>query len=183
MVRNTALSWGSVSRWFHWVLGIAIVGMIAYGWWMNHIPARADKLFYRTIHADIGYLLLLLMVLRLIWRGINPTPAMPSDTPPWQRIAASVSHWALYLVTFAVAMLGWAMAGARAPSYSSWFGLFTVPQFTSVDKAAADFYEDQHILFAYALLALIVLHVAAAVWHHYVRRDHVVTRMVGSEAG
>ena len=182
MVRNTALSWGSVSRWFHWVLGIAIVGMIAYGWWMNHIPARADKLFYRTIHADIGYLLLLLMVLRLIWRGINPTPAMPSDTPQWQKIAAGASHWLLYLVTFAVVMLGWAMAGARAPNYSSWFGLFTVPQFTSVDKAAADVYEERHILFAYILLALIVLHVAAAAFHHFVKRDRVTMRMVSGAA-
>jgi cytochrome b561 len=183
MIRNTVSNWGGVSRWFHWILGIAIVGMIAYGWWMNHIPPRADKLFYRSIHADIGYALLLLMVLRLIWRGINPTPAMPSDTPRWQQIAASVSHWALYLVTFIVAMLGWAMAGARAPNYSSWFGLFKVPQFTSVDKAAAGFYEDQHILFAYVLLALIVLHVAAAAWHHFVRRDRVAMRMVTGEQG
>jgi cytochrome b561 len=182
MIRNTASTWGIVSRWFHWVLAIAIASMIAYGWWMNHIPPRADKLFYRSVHADIGYLLLLLMVLRLIWRGINPTPAMPSDTPRWQRIAAGISHWGLYLVTFIVAMLGWAMAGARAPNYSSWFGLFTVPQFTSADKAAAGFYEDQHILFAYVLLALIVLHVGAAAWHHFVRRDRVTVRMVSGAA-
>jgi cytochrome b561 len=178
MIRNTALSWGSVFRWFHWILGIAIIGMIAYGWWMNHVPPRADKLFYRSIHADIGYLLLLLMVLRLVWRGINQTPELSTDTPRWQRITASVSHWALYLVTILVAMLGWAMAGARAPSYSSWFGLFNVPQFTSIDKAAADAYEERHILFAYILLALIVLHVAAAAWHHFVRRDRVTMRMV-----
>ena len=122
------------------------------------------------------------MVLRLIWRGINPTPAMPSDTPSWQRMVATASHWALYLVTITVAMLGWAMAGARAPNYSSWFGLFHVPQFTSPDKAAAGFYEDQHILFAYVLLALIVLHVAAAAWHHFVRRDRVTMRMFSGAA-
>jgi len=183
MIRNTAMSWGSVSRWFHWVLGIAIVGMIAYGWWMNHIPPRADKLFYRSVHADIGYLLLLLMVLRLIWRGINPTPEPSADTSRWLRIAATVNHWALYFVTIVVAMLGWAMAGARAPDYSSWFGLFNVPQFTAVDKAAANFYEERHILFAYILLGLIVLHVAAAVWHHFVRRDRVTIRMVTGEQG
>ena len=53
--------------------------MIAYGWWMNHFPARADRFFYRSIHADIGYVVLLLMVLRLIWRGLNPTPALPAE--------------------------------------------------------------------------------------------------------
>jgi cytochrome b561 len=54
MMRNTALSCGSVSRWFHWIVAAAIIGMIAYGWWMNHFPDRADRFFYRSIHADIG---------------------------------------------------------------------------------------------------------------------------------
>ena len=48
MLRNTTTSWGSLSRLFHWVLGFAIIGMIAYGWWMNHFPARADRFFYRS---------------------------------------------------------------------------------------------------------------------------------------
>ncbi len=77
MIRNTISNWGSVSRWFHWVLAAIIIGMLAYGWWMNHIPARGDRLFYRTIHADIGYVVLLLMVLRLIWKIFNPSPALP----------------------------------------------------------------------------------------------------------
>jgi cytochrome b561 len=182
MIRNTTSSWGSVARWFHWILGVAIIGMLAYGWWMNHIPARPDRFFYRSIHADVGYLILLLTVLRLIWRGVNPTPALP-DTPPWQRVAASVSHWALYGVTILVAMLGWAHSGARTPDYSSWFGLFNVPQITSPDKAAASAYEDRHILFAYVLLALIVIHFAAAVWHRFVKSDRVVSRMIDGEAG
>ena len=63
MIRNTEDGWGSVARWFHWGLALAIFGMIAFGWWMNHIPARADKFFYRSIHADIGYVILLLTVL------------------------------------------------------------------------------------------------------------------------
>jgi len=183
MIRNTSSSWGSVSRWFHWILGITVIGMLAYGWWMNHIPARADRLFYRSIHADIGYVVLLLMVVRLLWRMINPAPALPSDTPRWQRISAQISHWALYIVTIMVAMLGWAHSGAHKPDYSSWFGLFHVPQITSPDKATADAYEDRHIFFAYVLLALVVIHVAAALWHHFVRRDRVTARMVDGQSG
>ena len=182
MIRNTSSNWGIVARSFHWVLGVVIIGMIAYGWWMNHIPARADRFFYRSIHADIGYVVLLLMVLRVIWRAVNPTPALPAGTPGWQRIAAQVSHWSLYVVTIAVAMLGWAHSGARTPNYSDWFGLFHVPQITSPDKVAAGAYEDRHILFAYVLLALIAIHIAAAIWHHFVRRDGVTTRMVRGEA-
>ena len=183
MIRNTQSSWGGVARSFHWILGIAIIGMIAYGWWMNHFPARADRFFYRSIHADIGYVVLLLMVLRLIWRAINPTPALPADTPRWQRIAASISHWLLYTVTILVAMLGWAHSGARTQNYSDWFGLFHVPQITSPDKAAAAAYEDRHIFFAYALLALIVIHLVAALWHHFVRHDRVTARMIDGAPG
>jgi cytochrome b561 len=183
MIRNTISSWGSVSRWFHWVLGVAIIGMLAYGWWMNHFPARADRFFYRSIHADIGYVILLAMVIRLMWRGINPTPALPADTPRWERILARVNQGVLYAVTIVVAMLGWAHSGARAQNYSSFFGLFNVPQFTSPDKQAADFYEDRHIWAAYVLLALIVLHVVAAGYHHFVKRDRVTMRMVDGSQG
>jgi cytochrome b561 len=136
MTGNTKSSWGTIARCFHWGLGLAIIGMIAYGWWMNHFPARADRFFYRSIHADAGYLMLLLTVIRLIWRSINPTPDLP-DTPRWQRIAARVSHWTLYLVTVLVALLGWAMSGARPPdrNYASFFGWFNVPQFTSPTRS------------------------------------------------
>jgi cytochrome b561 len=183
MIRNTTSNWGSVARAFHWILGLTIIGMLAFGWWMNHIPARPDRFFYRSIHADIGYLLLVLTALRLIWRAINPTPALPADTPPWQRIAAWISHSALYLVTIIVIMLGWAHSGARTQNYSSWFGLFNVPQFTSPDKALADTLEDRHIFMAYVLLALIVIHLAAAAWHHFIKRDRVAARIVDGQAG
>src|SRR5215467_5712733 len=95
MTGNTKSSWGTIARSFHWILGLTIIGMIAYVWWMNHFPARADRFFYRSIHADVGYLVLLLTVIRLIWRSINPTPDLPGDTPRWLAIAARVNHWAL----------------------------------------------------------------------------------------
>src|SRR5947199_10447310 len=127
-------------------------------------------------------MILLLTIVRLVWRAFNPKTAMPAETSRWQKIAANVSHGALYLVVILVAMLGWAHSGARSPNYSDFFGLFHVPQFTSPDKAAADAYEDRHIFFAYVLLALIAVHVIAALWHHFIRRYPVVARMATDES-
>jgi len=171
-----------VARALHWILAVLIIGMIGYGWWMNHIPERPDRYFYRSIHADIGYVVLLLLILRLAWRLINPTPALPAGTPFWERWMARILQGSLYLVTFVVAMLGWAHSGATARPYASWFGLFKVPQFTSTDKAAAHAYEDNHILGAYILLALIVLHLLAALYRHFYRRDRVLQRMLTGES-
>ncbi|UWU80037.1 cytochrome b [Bradyrhizobium huanghuaihaiense] len=183
MIRNTNAGWGSISRRLHWILALTIIGMIGFGWWMNHIPARPDRFFYRSIHADIGYAILLLTVLRLVWRVANPTPALPADSQLWQKLLARISHGALYLAAIVVVLLGWAHSGAHTPDYSDFFGLFRVPQFTSPDREAARAYEDRHILFAYVLLALIAVHVVAAIWHHFIRRDRVVARMVTDEAG
>ena len=75
-------------------------------------------------------------------------------------------------------MLGWAHSGARTQNYADFFGLFRVPQFTSPDREAARAYEDRHILLAYVLLALIAVHLLAAIWHHFIKRDRVTARMI-----
>ncbi len=181
MLKDSKRAWGVVSRAFHWGLGVLIIGMIAYGWWMNQIPERPDRYFYRSIHADIGYVVLLLIVLRLIWRLANPTPSLPPGTPRWEHWLARANQGALYLMTFVVAMLGWAHSGATARPYSSWFGLFSVPQFTSTDRALARLTEDYHIYGAYVLLALIVFHVVAALHHHLIKRDRVLKCMLDGE--
>jgi len=181
-LNNTTRTWGAVARAFHWGLGAAIIGMIAYGWWMNHFPARADRFFYRSIHADIGYLVLLFTALRLIWKVANPTPALPGSTPVWERVLARFNQWSLYALTILVAGLGWAHSGAHKPDYADFFGLFRVPQFTVENRAASRFYEHWHIYIAYALLALIALHVLAALYHRFIKKDGVLERMIDGRA-
>ena len=181
MLRNSTTSWGGVSRWLHWGLAALIIAMLGFGWWMNNQVPRPDRLFYRSIHADIGYVVLLLMVLRLIWRGINPIPALPATMPAWQRVTAHVTHIGLYLLTIAVALLGWAHSGAHTPNYADWFGLFNVPQFTSPDKVWADRFEDMHIYAAYLLGALIAFHLVAAYYHKLFKHDAVMERMLGGD--
>lgn len=178
MLKNTTTAWGVVTRLLHWVVGLGIIGMLVYGYWLNHFAPRPDRIFHRSIHADIGYVIALLTALRLIWRAINPSPALPAGTPWLERAMAHASHASLYILTFVVTGFGWALAGANSPSYASWFGLFNVPQFTSENRANAHFYENWHIIMAYALAALIAAHILLALYHHLFKRDRVLLRMI-----
>lgn len=179
MLMNTKTSWGAVSRGLHWGLAVVIIAMLGFGIWMNHFVPRPDRLFYRTLHADVGYVVLALMLLRLVWRGINPVPALPTTMPAWQRFVAHVTHVALYVLVIAVALLGWAHSGAHTPNYADWFGLFKVPQFTSPNKELADQFEDLHIYAAYLLGGLIAFHWLAAYYHKFLKHDLVMDRMLG----
>ena len=86
------------------------------------------------------------------------------------------------LTTIVVALLGWAHSGAHKPRYDDWFGLFRVPQFTTENRDAARFFEHWHIWLAYVLIGLVALHILAALYHHVIKRDRVVARMVTGEA-
>jgi cytochrome b561 len=178
VVKNSQSNWGLVARGFHWTLGVLIIGMLAYGYWMNHWALRPDRPFHRSIHADIGYIIIFLTGLRLIWRAISATPKPLDGTPRWERGLAHLNHALLYLWTLIVAFLGWAHSGARRTPYSDFFGLFHVPQFTSENRELALVYEERHIQMAYVLLALIAIHVLVALWHHFIKRDRVLARMV-----
>ena len=170
-------------RLLHWSIAILVIGMLAYGWWMNHIAPRPDRSFYRLIHADIGYALFVLMVVRLTWRMFYPVPLPPEPSALWERVVASLGHAALYIVTFIVIFFGWALSGAHKPPYDSWFGLFRVPQFTSENHDNAEIFEHWHIYMAYTLLGLVVLHTVAALYHHFIKRDRVLMRMVDGRPG
>ena len=178
MLRNTTTAWGAVARSFHWVLAALVIFSIAYGWWMTHLAARAGRLSFYALHSSIGYDLLFLLVLRLAWRAIDATPRMPQDTLHWERTAAHVSHILLYVLTLAVCITGWLMLGAFSrPVAATLFGLFPVTTITTPDRPLHDLLEEIHRILSYALLALILVHVAAALRHHFIKKNDILRRM------
>jgi len=118
-----------------------------------------------------------LAVLRLLWRLINPVPAIPSTSPRWQQIGAHISHVALYGLILITPLLGWIMSSARNFSVS-WFGLFTLPDLVQPNRARYDLFHEAHEILAWTLLAIAVLHAAAALKHHFFDRDNVLRRML-----
>ena len=176
---NSDTRWGAVSRAFHWVSGALILVLIGQGWWMTEMTPRDARFAQFEWHASVGYFLLALMVLRLVWRGVTRAPAVPGATR-WERLAAHAGHWGLYLLTFVASVTGWALAGTfKRPLDATLGGLVRVPAiYASEERSVHKLLEEMHELFVWTLAALVVLHVAAAFYHWIVRKDGVMERML-----
>ena len=176
MVRNTAALWGWPARLLHWIAAAAILLLLGHGWWMTHLAARADRIAHYNGHAALGYDLLALLVLRLLWRWANPVPTLPDGLQPWERMAARAGHIALYLLMFAASLTGWALAGTfRTPMNKDIFGV-SVPEIVS-DRAYHDLFEQSHFILSYLLAALVLVHVVGALRHHFLKHNDVLRRM------
>jgi len=178
-LKNTTTTWGSIAKLLHWAGAVLVIYLIGDGWWMTHMVARSGRFAAYGQHALVGYYVLLLMALRIVWRLLNPTPALPADSLPWERIAARASHATLYILTFGLSLTGWLMAGVgRRPPEATLFGFFQVPlAYRTPDRALHDILEDTHRVLAYALLALIIVHVGGALRHHFHKKNDVLRRM------
>lgn len=180
MLKNTPTAWGSVAKVLHWACAILVIYLVGDGWWMTHMLARGGRFAAYGQHVLMGYYLLLLIAIRLVWRATNTTPSLPPDTLPWERLAAHAGHAALYLVTLALSFTGWVMVGmGRRPIEAVLFGFLPVPLITRTpDKAWHDVLEDVHRVLAYLLLGIIIVHVIAAARHHFYKKNDVLRRMV-----
>ena len=183
MTSNTTATWGTVAKTLHWVAGAMIFVLLAHGWWMVEFAPRAARFEHYAWHASVGYELLMLMILRLLWRWTHPVPALPAAMPPPLRYAAMAGHWGLYLLGFAVAVSGWALAGTfRRPLDVTLFGWVRVPAIvSSPDRGLHERLEGLHEQLAWALAIVIVIHIAGAIYH-WKKNDGVMQRMLPSRS-
>jgi cytochrome b561 len=179
MVRNTETQWGWPAKVLHWIGAAAILVLLIHGWWMSHLAPRPDRFANYAWHSALGYDLLVLTVLRLLWRWVNPAPEQPPDSKPWERLAARFGHIGLYLLIFAVSLTGWGLANTfRAPLAQDLFGLAMPRIVVAVDRATHEIFEESHTILAYVLAVIVVVHTAGALRHHFWKRNDVLRRMV-----
>jgi cytochrome b561 len=179
MTGNSDNNCGWPAKLLHWIGAVLILLLLTHGWWMTHLAARGPgRLEHYAGHAALGYDLLALLIIRLLWRWTHAVPALPVEMPRWERIAAHASHIWLYLLMFATTLVGWALAGTmRTPMNKDAFGL-TVPLiYTSNERPIHEFLEDIHKILAYMLAILVVVHLLAALRHHFIKHDNVLRRM------
>lgn len=164
----------------HWLLAALLLGLLGLGWYMVDLPFSPAKLKYYNWHKWAGIAVLLLSLLRLLWRTTHRPPALPARTtaamPRWQLAAHHGVHHLMYVLFFAVPLLGWAYSSA-AGFPIVWLGLWQLPDFVPVSPALAESLKPWHMVSAYALTALIALHIAAALKHQFVDRDGLLARM------
>jgi cytochrome b561 len=180
MVRNSSRSWGWPSIALHWIGAILILLLLGHGWWMTHMAPRADRAAHYAGHAAMGYDLLALLVLRLLWRWMNPVPALPADLKPWEWWSARAGHIGLYVLMFGSTLVGWALAGTGRRHYEQdIFGLPVPLIYQSTDRAMHERLEDWHRILSYALAVLVAVHILGALRHHFLKHNDVLRRMIG----
>ncbi|MDD2809127.1 cytochrome b [Rhodoferax sp.] len=164
----------------HWLLALLLVGMFGMGVYMTDLPFSPTRLKLYNWHKWLGVSVLLLSGVRLLWRATHRPPALPaairSAMPAWQTRAYHATHHLLYVLFFAVPLLGWAYSSA-AGFQVVWFGQVALPDLLSADKAVAELIKPLHKLSALALMGLAALHVAAALKHHWIDHDGLLQRM------
>lgn len=189
MMRNTVTGYGWLAIVFHWTMAILIVFMLALGLYMHELPLTDPATFQLyQLHKSIGFVVLALATLRILWRFANPSPKLPDAMKSWEKVAAHLGHAGLYALMFALPLSGWLMVSA-----SPW-GIPTivfnvlpiphlpVPEFLGSKEAAEAFLKNVHAFAAYFLIALLVVHIAAALKHHFINRDGTLQRMAPSAA-
>jgi cytochrome b561 len=159
----------------HWLLALMIVGTFAVGLYMTSLPFSPQRVKLFNWHKWAGVVILLLSAARLLWRlGHRPPADLPM--PAWQRRSAHAAHLTLYGLFFAVPLVGWAYSSSAGFPIVL-FGMLPLPDFVPVDRELSEAIKPFHGWLAYALAAVVVLHVAAALKHHFVDRDTTLARM------
>ena len=179
MPNETAVRYTGVAQLLHWVVAALIVTQFTLGWMAEDLPLGLHKLVLLARHKSFGMTVLILAILRLAWRLWHTPPALPTGMTPVERVLAKSTHVAFYILLFAMPLTGWLMSSAK--NYSvSWFGLFTWPNLIAQDDAAFALLKTTHFYLSYALFALAVLHILAALKHHFWNKDDVLRRMLPS---
>ncbi len=177
--RNSARSWGIPAILLHWLVAITVLSLFGLGLWMTELDYYST--WYRQapdIHRSIGILLMLVILLRMVWRMLNRTPAALASHRRWEIRSAHVSHVLLYLLPLAIMITGYLISTADGRGVSV-FDWFEVPALFSALDQQETIMGDLHRILSWVLIGIVAVHAAGALKHHFIDRDTTLTRMLG----
>lgn len=181
MLRNTETGYGLVAIVFHWAIAVLFAGQVTLGIFMTGLADdEPGKFGLYQLHKSFGLLILLLALVRLAWRLINRAPDLPAGMRAFEQRAARLAHVFLYAAIVLVPVTGWAFVSSSPlgiPTFA--FYLVVVPHLpVPVSEAAEAVLQRVHTSLALLSAAVAILHVAAALRHHFVLKDTVLRRMI-----
>ena len=169
-------TYGVTAKLFHWLIFLLLAAQYTVGSIMPHIGRNTLDEGWVAWHFSIGAAILLVIVLRFVWRLVFPV-TISTELSGWEKSAAQATHLILYALVFTMTILGWAAANSRG--WTVWlFGVVPLPPLAPKGSAWAHEAGDIHNILVYVLLGFIALHVAAALYHYFIRRDRVMQRML-----
>jgi cytochrome b561 len=177
MWRNSPERWGAIAQLLHWGIAVMVIGLAIVGLTMDELPNSPTKMQVYALHKSTGLTVLVLVVLRLIWRLVDRRPPYPPTMARWQQQLAALTHGLLYALLLSMPLSGW-LYNSASNFPLRWFGLFPVPSLSGPDRELKHFAHEVHETGFYVLAALFALHVGAALLHHYRYRDATLVRML-----
>ncbi len=175
-LRNTATDWGSLSKTFHWLIVLLLIGQGILGLTMGDF-GRELRAQLVPLHKSIGVTLLMLALARLLWNLFGGRPAPAPGVTPLQHRLAKLGHLVLYALLFAVPLTGWLLS-AYGGRDTSWFGLFDLPRIVGENHDLHEMFEERHEQLFWLLVLVAAGHAGAAIYHHVFQRDATLARML-----
>ncbi len=178
MLKNTHSTYGSLTKWLHWGIALIVISLLSGSFFLDDITDKTLQGQLITLHKSLGLTVLAFMLIRVVWRLMNPQPALPNTLPNWQKYSARFLHFLLYIALITMAVIGWVMstAGKDAPNF--WWLIKLPAPFVPINDWLSNTAFHYHVVFAWILIALISLHTIAALKHHYWHKDGVLKRML-----
>jgi cytochrome b561 len=175
--------YSTVAKWFHWVTLVLMAVALPVGFVIKYIASEplATKLAFYAVHESAGLTILFVTLARLAWRIANPPPPLPDHIPAQMRLAAASVHWLLYAALIVQPILGFTMTNAFGfpmQGATAYLGLIDIPAVMAENRSLAETLKTLHTWVGYAIAALLVVHIGAAVFHHAIRRDGTLMRML-----
>jgi cytochrome b561 len=183
--RQGLARWSTPSRLFHWVMAFAVLGTTALMYYsqiyeaqaLQDPAAREHYAELLRVHKSLGLVVLFMVGVRFVWNRYRVRPPLPAGLNSGQRGIALANHYLLYGLMLAIPLLGW-FASMAYGGRTHFFGLFELPVLIGKDKEVAAVYRNWHMWLGWLLFATVALHLAAALWHHFIKRDATLAQML-----
>jgi cytochrome b561 len=172
----------STSKFLHWLVAACVLTTAPVAIAMTRLDKGPSQDALYNFHKSLGVLILFLMILRLINRMVVGAPVADPGIEPWQKTVSSIVHTSFYLLLLAMPIVGYA-ANSAFGAATPFFGLFNLPPIVGENEQLATQLFTLHRWVGWLVIVLVLTHVAAALYHFFIRGDNVLPRMLPRALG